>query len=785
MKQLLIILVFLISIVGHLHAQDDAPELRFDPIGGPKDGPVTVKLDAGANARIYYTLDGSSPGSGSMRYDDSKGIKVKDVAVIRAVAYVDGKRSKIVTNTYVCDREYSLPIVSVCTEPYYLFDSLNGIYVKGCCADTVEPYLGANYWKDWEREGNIEMYETNGDLCFNQLIGINIFGGYSRILPMKSIAIFARSRYGEKRIEYPIFPARDNKKYKSFILRNSGGDFLRTHLRDAFMTQLAKPTGLAIQEYRPAIVFINGRYWGIQNLREKINEHYLNQNYGVDKDNVDILRQDGVKRHGYSANYKKLIAYLRKYDLSEEKNLDSLRKFMDVDDYIRYNIAEVYSDNRDAGGNIRYWRERNDSAKWRWVFYDIDQGLGNNAPNGYQRNTLDKFTRLNHEAWPDPPWSTFIIRCLLANEGLQTQYINTTADHLNTVYHPDTALRLFNSMMDGIREEMPYHQKRWGSSVENWEHHCNTVKRFVKLRPFYLRKHIMEKFEQVTDTAFVSIKFPGEDKCKLKFNSLKIKRDFKGIYFTGVPVKITVDPKHDYEFVGWKGREEKEAELTVLLTDDLVLEPIIRPKKPSVYKDSIIINEIAYYQPEEDTSGDWIELYNRSGQTIDLSLWGFTDKNHKKRFVLPEGTELLPGEFMVLTQDQLSYAIRYNVDTVKVIGDFEFGLNSEKEHIKIYDHEGLIVDSLTYTNQFSDRDSLFSISLVHPDSSGNRLEHWEEEIPNPGGKSFAYRKFLKDEADKKYWTRIYYIGGGSFFFILVGGLLYYRYSKKVKNKTAR
>ncbi len=758
--------------------------VRFNPTGGKFDAPQRITLTAPAGGTIYYTLDGSTPNSSASRYNDP--INVDKVAVIRAVTYVDGRSTGTVTQSYFCDRSYDLPIVSIATNPANLWDYSTGIYVKGCCADTIEPYMGANFWRDWEKWANIEMYETNGDLCFNQQAGISLFGGFSRMLPQKSLAVIARSKYGNNRFEYPIFPERDLNEYKSFIIRNSGGDFRRTHLRDAFMTQLAAPTGIAIQAYRPAVVFLNGEYWGIQNLREKINEHYLEANFDVDKDNVDILRHNGVARHGTSKNYKKLLYYLRSHDLSKDEVVDELRTFMDVDDFIRYNIAETYSDNRDAGGNIRYWRERNDSAKWRWVFYDLDLGLGNNDYDGYKRNTLKKFTSANGEAWPDPAWSTFIIRSLLKNKKLEVQYINTFADHLNTVYEPKRAEKLWEEMQAAVQNEMKYHVDKWSTSIENWEFHLDVVREFIKERPAYLRQFIVEKFE-LAGTLKVTVVVPDKKVATVTYNSLGLKGDFEGIYFQNVPVTITVSPTHDYIFKGWKNRPDTTRTLQVSGTTDFTLEPILEPKPRSVHSDSIIFNELCMFQIDKDTTEDWFELYNRSKQQIDVSHWVFTKSTIDEGFVFPANATIAPGGYLVVVRNKASYGTNYSLDTVAVIGNLNFGLAKEKEAIKLYDNKGLIVDSLRYKNKEEMLDTAFTLSLVHPDSARHIKKNWVKEPPTPGGKSRAYKKYLNDEADKARWTKIYYIGGGSFFFILASGLLLRLYFKRRKksglNKT--
>jgi len=180
---------FIFSLIT-ISAQTDPIAIGFEPMGGVYTKNVTVTLTSESNSTIYYTLDGAIPGSHSHRY--STPINIDKIGIIRAVTYVNGKKSSVITQSYFCDRAYSLPIVSITSNPNNFWDYDRGIYVKGCCADTIEPYLGANFWKDWERTCNVEMYDTNGDPCFNQEAGMSLFGGFSRALPQKSIALIAR-----------------------------------------------------------------------------------------------------------------------------------------------------------------------------------------------------------------------------------------------------------------------------------------------------------------------------------------------------------------------------------------------------------------------------------------------------------------------------------------------------------------------------------------------------------------------------------------------------------------
>ena len=771
-----ILFILLMFFGGSIQCQ--AKAVKIKPKGGVFQEPFYIKMSTDSNTVIYFTVDGSIPNTQSTLYSDS--ILVDDVLVLRAVTYVNGKKSNINTQSYFIGRSYALPIISIVSDPDNFWSYEKGIYEKGCCADSTMPYYNANFWKSWEYECNVEMYTPKGKRCLNQLAGMSLFGGYSRMLPQKSLAIIARSKYGKKRFNYPIFKERKIKKYKSFIIRNSGGDFRRTQLRDAFMTQLAKPTGVAIQAYEPAIVYLNGKYWGIQNLREKISEHYLKNNFKVDKDNVDILRHNGVKRHGYSKNYKFLLAFLRHNDLTNDSLVDSLAKFMDIHDYFRYNISEVYSDNKDAGGNIRYFRERKHGAKWRWIFYDLDMGLSNDDKNGFASNTLKTFTTASAEVWPNPSWSTFIIRTLLTNKKLEIQYINTFCDYLNTCFHADTALALFNTMAKRIEPEIPFHQKRWGSTVESWHKNLEIVRTFVRKRPQYLYMHLDEKFE--LDTLFeISIKVPEADVCDIKLNSIKIEDDFKGKYFTNVPQKIKVNPKHEYQLVGWRNRSELSEKIEFSATEDQYFEPIIKAKDSSRYQHQIIINEVSFMQTGSDSTGDWIELYNMGADDVDISGWVITDKAYQKGFKIKNG--IIEAEsHVLLTKNKKKLLNQYQLDGDKVIEGLNFGLSKKKEFLKLYDSEGLVVDFLMYDTTFTILDTAFTLSLNVPDSLHNHSDSWAIQAPSPlaanPSQVAAIAKKQADEERQNMLNIIYLVIGGVL--LMVVASVYFAKRRKAK-----
>ena len=82
-------------------------------------------------------------------------------------------------------------------------------------------------------------------------------------------------------------------------------------MRDGFITSIADSLNIDHQQYRPAVLYINGDYWGIQNIREKVNEHFIASNHNLNAEDVDLLDIEGFNDenivHGTNADYLNLL----------------------------------------------------------------------------------------------------------------------------------------------------------------------------------------------------------------------------------------------------------------------------------------------------------------------------------------------------------------------------------------------------------------------------------------------------------------------------------------------
>jgi len=717
--------------------------------GGIYPNPVEIKIKLDS-VKVFYTIDGSVPTSASLLFKES--LKLVKTTAVRFKVYSKGKVIGQTTQTFIIGRTFDMAVISVAVNPDDFFGFERGIYVKGCCAAEIQPYLGANFWKDWEREINIEFYETDGSLGFNQKAGAKIFGGYSKGWPMKSLAIIARDKYGSKRFKHQIFPNKDIKKFKSFVLRNSGGDFNKAHFRDALITDLVEPLDMEIQAYRPAVVYINGEYWGIHNIREKITEHYISSNCGVEKDSIDLMRHRGDVQNGDNKEYKKLLSFLNANTFESNEKIKELNTMMDIDNYINYNIAEVYIDNRDAGGNIRYWRERKTGARWRWIFYDTDLSFGISDWKAYKVNTLKQMTSANTEIWPNPSWSTFIIRKLLENDSLKQVYSNRFADHLNTIFSPDNVIFKIDSIQNLIKNEMPNHIVKWPSlTLKTWERNVQVLRDFATYRSSALRGFIIEKFGW-SDTIYVGLGDFNVKEGSVKLNSLHLKKSFHGWYFSGCPISIEAIPNIGYDFVKWEGLNSTEIIMSIDPSDiEGDFYPVFKKKVVSNFSNFIKINEISCKQDSIRDYGDWIELYNLDKETINLSNWKILN-NKNEVFIIPEGTAIKSSNYLVIAKSPKKIKSFFTeIDEENIVNEkLTIKLSAKNESIFLYDSEGNIVDSLVYDlkqslTNFEQLDEII-LSKFNPENK-SVIEHFElTQIPTPGSLNSNFIEINKDKS---------------------------------------
>ncbi|MBU1114909.1 MAG: CotH kinase family protein [Bacteroidetes bacterium] len=643
---------------------------------------------------IRYTLDGSEPTKYSTIYTNQ--LVVSGISVIRAKIFADSLLpSKTETHTYFINTDINLPIISLTTNPDNFFSSDSGIYVLGPNAETVLPYYGANFWQDWERPIHVEFFEDNYEFGFAVDCGVKISGKWSRANPIKSLAFFLKDEYGFQEIDYKIFPNSDINKFHNFVLRNSGSEWNRSYFRDALMHEIVSPLDIDKQNYRPVVVYLNGQYWGIHNLREKINEHYLESHHNIPKDDINILENNIQLVQGETGNYEQFYYSLQNLNMSTDAAFEYINSKIDVNEFIDYYLAEIFFDNQDwPGNNIKYWQQKSTNSKWRWILFDTDFGFGLWDSQAYNRNTLTFALEKNGDDWPNPPWSTYLLRKFLENETFKNLFISRYSTYTNTIFLPESINSIVTDISTRISSEMPAHFNKWGGNYANWLREISSMKNFANYRSTFLSSHFMNYFG-ISGQFQLNI---NQDITKgtVEITDYKIEESsWSGNYFDNIPLKITAVPFPEYVFSHWEGDiASSENPINITASEKLNISPVYIPDSDT----QIVINEINYNSSDTFNPDDWIELYNYSTEPIDLSGWIFKDEDPVPVFTIPENTFIDSEGYIILCRDSLLFKSKFP-NVKNYYGNFGFGLSGGGELISLYNKTGLLIDSLTYDDK--------------------------------------------------------------------------------------
>jgi hypothetical protein len=704
-------------------------EVVFSINGGFVGTPFSLILSGNsASQNIRYTTDGSSPSLNSQVY--SSPIAILNNTTVRAAIFSENfLPSPVKTESYIFNSDHDIDVMLITVDPYDFFDEENGIYVFGeeGTYDEWVPYFGANFWEDWEKPAHFTFHDNENDETVEFNSGVKIFGGWSRGQNgQKSLSFFARGQYGDSEFEYDFFDNLNYDEFESFVLRTSGQDWLRSNMKDIMLTSLMRGSELDFQEHNPVATYINGEYWGMYNMREKINEHMLASKHDIDASSITLLTNNAEVIEGSNEEYNDLIDYIEATDLSIDSNFEYIEENIDLKQYALYQATNIFINNTDwPGNNIKFWKSP--ETKWRWIMYDTDFGFGPfwNWGN-YNEDTLSFALYPDGNSWPNPSWSTLLFRKLLTNIGFRNQFINRYADELNTRFLSTNVVNHIYSIYNTIEPEILAHFYRWrddpsvGYNIPDPQGHVGfyvwAMTNFANERPAIVKEHIKEQFE-LPDYHELTITNPSTDQGFVNVNdNLNIQESsWSGDYFETVPVTLNAVPELGYEFSHWSG-DLFSTDQIIEISIDQAFEVI---PNFTFLSTQVVINEINYNSSDDFNPDDWIELYNPKPTAIDISNWLIKDDNDNHVFTIPAGTQIEGNDYLVVVKDESDFISVFS--DIPYIGELGFGLG-RYDSVRLYDSNNNIIDEVNYSS-----DSPWPTCA---DGTGNSLELIEVQLDN-------------------------------------------------------
>jgi hypothetical protein len=607
---------------------DPQPAPVFSVPAGFHASEVTVSISSSApDGVIRYTLDGSDPSeastpySGPIKLDSSSGARdnlsairtnaitpgppyyegweapqgpVFEFPVLRASLFRDGYLpSRVTTASYVIDpagpARFPFAVASISTHPDNLFDDRIGIYVKG------DSYNYAEEGVEWERSGHLEFFEPGGVRAFHGEVGLRIHGGTTVNRPRKSLRVYARSPVSSDPFQYRIFPEKSVDRFETFILRNGGNDWGGSLFRDGLVSELASDTDVDRQCTRPVVVFLDGEYWGLHDIRDRFDEGYYLYHYGLGElefTQLEYEDQTWVADRGEPSllsDFTDILADAESGAYASAAGLAELESRVDLDNFIDYCIQQIWCGNTDwPQNNHRVWRSvaavtapaahPKRDGRWRWLLFDADFafaldlcyviGGGEGALHdtlGHAITSGTTYTFCGDGRLTVSAGSTVLLRRALENPLFRERFLSRFADRLNSRLSATHAESVLDGFVAAYTPGMAEHAARWCQPVD-WSQEVRRIRDYMRARPDALRSHLDARFG-LGGLVPLTVDLPHPERGAVRVNTILIGGadpalgttccPWTGTYFRNLPVKLRAEPSPGHRFVGWIDSEDR------------------------------------------------------------------------------------------------------------------------------------------------------------------------------------------------------------------------------------
>ena len=582
---------------------------------GQKSISVELSLPEGApkEAYITYTTDGSEPTATGKKYTEA--FHITKSTAIRAKVFCEGWLSPMSTaQSYIFHaRKMTVPIFSIQTDDRYLNDKEIGLFANNNSKEDKKLH-------DWRRPVNVEFFPEEGaPSAINQPGETRIQGGQSRANALKSMVFYANKRFDpdHKRYSYEFFP--DQKpgvtEFKSFSLRDGGNDFGDLYFRDLIIQRTMGPNvDLDWQAGHTAVLYINGEYMGMLNIRERSNEDNIYSNYDglEDVDEVEIAHEKENNQDMFIEELKEgddvFYQAFKEFYSQKGHTLAEYEEWMDVSEYLNIMVMNLFYGNIDfPGNNIVFWRPNDDAKvdlpkRWRFIVKDTDFGLGLYGRKS-DYNTIDLLynpSEHSSDNWAFTEPATRLIKNMLEDKDILKMFIDKCCVYMGDFMNAKGTGATIDAIKAEALEEFVAHCAKYptwgGSSRDEINNKFNDAKKWLAgyteqgwwggqsttylPRTDYFLQHMSSQWKLGTAVK-LTINKTGQD-VAITVNGIKLSgKTFEGKFFPNRELVITGTAPEGKVVTGWKlsgGKNEEIAgsELTLnMTTSELTIEPIL------------------------------------------------------------------------------------------------------------------------------------------------------------------------------------------------------------------
>lgn len=547
--------------------------------------PPTVTLSAAAGD-IRYTLDGSLPRLDSALYTTP--LTISSNTALRARVFEVGKvPGPIETRTYFVNEPLSqVPIMSFSADPETLFGNRIGIYYNQHEPSTTGGRL-RDVYKNKEIPSSIEFFEPNGKLGFRVDAGTTIGAENSWAVAQRPLNVHTRSKFGFDTIHYDLFPGSGLGDHTFITFRNGGDNWSSDMLRDAMLPFIADgQLHVGTTMYRPTVVFINGAYWGIHELRQRFDEGWFFAKYHLHVGEYDHLGYAHVDSpalkleqiEGTTNRWVELLTFLDTKDLNVETNWAHVENEIDLDSLIDWATIESYTMNISWRHNRQFWCATKTGSRWQWLASDIDRAfvLGNLGTSGQLPAIIAEDQ---------------IMRRVVSHPDFKARFAQRFAAHLASTFAPPRLIAIVDRLEAELAAEVPRHAARWGPeggmTVKSRTDSLQGVRAFAQQRPEGALAEYARNLS-LSGTHVLTLLKDASNGGKVLVNRVPVPPGPVRL-FANLPFELSAEPAPGFKFAGWSGAVESTgtAPITHTLIGDAALTAHFVPSDETVLPNTV------------------------------------------------------------------------------------------------------------------------------------------------------------------------------------------------------
>ena len=444
----------------------------------------------------------------------------------------------------------SLPVLSIVTDKDNLFSHENdedrgGIYIF------TGPPVGDATGHGWTRPTSVELIggPQQHDLTID--CGLRLHGGHGRLAeknPKHSFRLVFKSEYGPKSLDYPLFGADEPGKFDQLVLRChfgnawqhwDGGNRERAqYTRDVWARRMQRKMGRTSVNALYVNLFLNGMYWGIYNIAERVDDQFGKDHLGGSKSDIDVVKieEDGGNHHEASEGtldaWEQMVATAKQ--AAKTQSYEQLQSMLDIDSFVDYMLINQYAGNTDWAHHNWYaiLRRGADSQGFRFLCWDSEIIF-----EDVNVSVLDKN---NGSAYP-----TGLFQNLLKNKDFADRYGRRAQELLadNGLLGPKSVLETWDSLYYVISKAIYAEAARWGDYRRD-VHPYQRKGKYYTVDDYYMRERnrllndyfpyrsaiVLADIRRLVPSGIQSVAAPEADNRLFNLQGQQVQHPTKGIY---------------------------------------------------------------------------------------------------------------------------------------------------------------------------------------------------------------------------------------------------------------